>query len=55
MTRKDLEPMIGSRGRVAEVMSRKRSLSIEMIRKLHAGLGVSADILIRPSVRGEAA
>jgi len=49
LTRKDLEPMIGSRGRVAEVMNRKRGLSIEMIRNLHVHLGISADILIRPT------
>src|SRR5688572_23269116 len=34
LTRKDLEPFIGSRARVAEVMNRKRGLSIEMIRRL---------------------
>jgi HTH-type transcriptional regulator / antitoxin HigA len=47
ISRKDLEPMIGTRARVAEVMNRKRSLSIDMIRRLHEGLGISADILIR--------
>ncbi len=35
LTRKDLEPLIGTRARVAEVMNRKRSLSIDMIRRLH--------------------
>ena len=54
LSRKDLEPMIGSRARVAEVLNRKRSLSIEMIRRLHAGLGISAAVLIRPT-RDEAA
>lgn len=49
LTRRDLEPMIGSRGRVAEVMNRKRALSIDMIRNLHAQLGISAEILIRPT------
>ena len=49
ITRKDLEPLIGTRARVAEVMNRKRSLSIDMIRRLHKGLGISADILIRPT------
>lgn len=48
-TRKDLEPLIGTRARVAEVLNRKRSLSIDMIRRLHEGLGISADILIRPT------
>ena len=55
LTRKDLEPMIGNRGRVAEVMNRKRGLSIEMIRNLHVHLGISADILIRPTRRDVAA
>ena len=49
LTRKDLEPMIGPRNRVADVLNRKRSLSIEMIRHLHDRLGISADVLIRPS------
>ncbi len=46
LTRKDLEPMIGSRARVSEVLNRKRRLTLEMIRKLKSGLGISADILI---------
>ncbi|MBF0864353.1 helix-turn-helix domain-containing protein [Gluconobacter sp. R71646] len=49
LTRKDLEPMIGPRNRVADVMNRKRGLSIDMIRQLHDGLGISAEVLIRPS------
>ena len=49
LTRKDLEPMIGPRNRVADVLNRKRGLSIEMIRNLHDGLGISAEVLIRPS------
>ncbi len=49
LTRKDLESMIGPRNRVADVLSRKRGLSIEMIRQLHERLGISADVLIRPS------
>ncbi|MQS00221.1 helix-turn-helix domain-containing protein [Gluconobacter aidae] len=49
LTRKDLEPMIGPRNRVADVLNRKRSLSIDMIRQLHDGLGISAEVLIRPS------
>lgn len=55
LTRKDLEPMIGTRARVAEVMNRKRSLSIEMIRRLHRQLGISADVLIQPTRASEAA
>jgi HTH-type transcriptional regulator/antitoxin HigA len=49
LTRKDLEPMIGTRTRVAEVLNRKRGLSIGMIRRLHTHLGISAEVLIRPS------
>ena len=49
LTRKDLESMIGTRTRVAEVLNRKRSLSIGMIRRLHAKLGISAEILIQPT------
>ena len=56
LTRRDLEPFIGSRARVAEVLNRRRALTIEMIRKLHEGLGISAEVLIRPySVRRSAA
>jgi HTH-type transcriptional regulator/antitoxin HigA len=54
LSRKDLEPMIGSRARVAEVMNRRRSLSIDMIRRLHEQLGISAEVLIRPT-RADAA
>ena len=56
LSRRDLEPFWGSRARVAEVLNRRRALTIEMIRKLHDGLGISAEVLIRPySVRGSAA
>lgn len=49
LSHKDLEPMIGPRNRVADVLNRKRGLSIEMIRRLHERLGISAEVLIRPS------
>lgn len=49
LTRRDLEAIIGTRTRVAEVLNRKRSLSISMIRRLHDRLGISAEVLIRPS------
>jgi HTH-type transcriptional regulator/antitoxin HigA len=49
LTRRDLEKIIGSRSRVAEILNGKRSLSIGMIRKLHDSLGIPAEILIRPS------
>ncbi|WP_238378924.1 helix-turn-helix domain-containing protein [Geobacter metallireducens] len=48
LTRRDLEPYIGSRARVSEVLNRKRSLTMEMIRNLHKGLGIPADVLIQP-------
>ena len=46
-TRKDLEPYIGSRARVAEVLNRVRPLTLEMIRRLASGLDLPADVLIR--------
>ena len=49
LTRQDLEEIIGTRTRVAEVLNGKRGLSIAMIRRLHQRLGISADVLIRPS------
>lgn len=49
LTRRDLEEMIGTRTRIAEVLNRKRGLSIAMIRRLHERLGISAEVLIRPS------
>jgi HTH-type transcriptional regulator/antitoxin HigA len=55
LSRKDLEPLIGTRTRVAEVLNRRRSLSIGMIRRLHKKLGISAEVLIRPSRREQAA
>jgi len=55
LSRKDLEPIIGTRTRVAEILNRKRSLSIGMIRRLHDRLGISADVLIRPSQNDKAA
>lgn len=55
LARKNLESMIGPRNRVAEVLNRKRGLSIEMIRQLNKQLGIPADVLIRPSKLNEAA
>ncbi len=46
LTRKDLEPYIGSRGRVSEILGRKRAMSLTMIRKLHRGLGIPAEVLL---------
>jgi HTH-type transcriptional regulator/antitoxin HigA len=46
LTRKDLVPMIGSRARVSEVLNKKRPLTLAMIQRLRAGLGISADVLV---------
>lgn len=48
LTRRDLEKFLGSRARVSEVLKRKHALSMEMIRKLYKGLGIPAEVLIRP-------
>jgi HTH-type transcriptional regulator / antitoxin HigA len=47
LTRKDLEGIFGTRTRVAEVLNRRRGLSISMIRRLNKQLGIPAEILIR--------
>jgi HTH-type transcriptional regulator / antitoxin HigA len=46
LSRKDLIPYLGSKERVSEVLNGKRSLSLSMIRRLHGGLGIPADLLI---------
>ena len=48
LTRQDLEPAIVSRARVAEILNRKRPLTLEMIRRLHEQLGIPAQTLIQP-------
>ena len=48
LTRRDLEPFIGSRARVSEILNRRRSLSLERIRKLSSGLGIPVEVLIQP-------
>ncbi len=48
LARKDLEPMIGTRARVSEVLSRKRPLTINMIRRLNEEMRIPAEVLIRP-------
>lgn len=45
---KDLEPMIGRRNRVYEILNRKRPLTLAMVWRLHTGLGIPAESLIRP-------
>jgi HTH-type transcriptional regulator/antitoxin HigA len=48
LTRKDLEPLIGSRARVSEVMTGRRPLTLAMVRRVKHTLGISADLLIGP-------
>jgi HTH-type transcriptional regulator/antitoxin HigA len=50
LSRKDIEPFIGNRARVSEILNKKRSLTLTMIRKLHIGLNIPAEILINQSV-----
>ncbi len=47
LSRRDLESMIGTRARVAEVLNRRRPLTLPMIRRLSTGLGIPADMLVR--------
>lgn len=46
LSRKDLEPYIGKRGRVSEILNHQRSLSLNMVRKLHANLNIPLESLI---------
>jgi HTH-type transcriptional regulator/antitoxin HigA len=48
LTVKDLEPMIGKSNRVYEILNHKRSLTLRMVWKLHEGLGIPAESLIKP-------
>ena len=48
LTRHDLEPYIGNRARVSEILNRKRLLTLRMIRNLHEGLGISLEVLTQP-------
>jgi len=47
LTRADLEPYIGSRARVSEILNRKRPLTLAMIQRLNR-LGIPAETLIQP-------
>lgn len=56
LTRKDMEPYIGPRGRVSDILNRTRPLTLGMIRLLADGLKLPAEVLIRPyELRKEAA
>jgi HTH-type transcriptional regulator / antitoxin HigA len=46
LSRRDLEPMIGSRARVSEILTGKRALTLPMIRRLHHGLSIPVDLLV---------
>lgn len=46
LTPRDLEPFIGSCGRVSEILNRKRSLSLRMIKQLHEGLNIPYESLL---------
>ena len=48
LARKDLEPYIGNRARVSEILNRKRSLTLRMIQRLHSELGIPAEMLLKP-------
>jgi len=51
LTRKDLEPYIGSRGRVSEILNYRRGLSLSMIRNLHSKLSIPLECLINDAKR----
>lgn len=50
LTRKDMEQYLGNKARVSDILNRRRSLSLPMIRRLSHGLGIPADLLISPTV-----
>jgi HTH-type transcriptional regulator / antitoxin HigA len=47
LTRRDLGKYIGSRARVSEVLNRKHAITMDMIHKLHRGVGIPAEVLIQ--------
>lgn len=47
LTRRDLEPSLGTQAQVAETLNKKRLLTLNMLRKLYTGLGISGDILLQ--------
>ena len=51
LSRSDLIPYLGSKERVSEVLNRKRWLSLEMIRRLHSGLGIPAELIMGKRVQ----
>ncbi len=55
LTPRDLEPMIGRRNRVYEILNRRRPLTMKMAWRLHCELGIPAECLIRPPTDSRAA
>ena len=55
LTPRDLIPYIGSRSKVSEVLSKKRPLTLSMMRALHSGLGIPASVLIQEQDEDEEA
>ncbi len=51
LSRTELIPYLGSKERVSEVFNHKRRLSLEMIRRLHSGLGIPSDLLIAANAK----
>jgi HTH-type transcriptional regulator/antitoxin HigA len=51
LTRRDLQRCLGSRSRVSEVLSRKRSLSLRMVRALHKEFGIPFEVLVQETGR----
>ncbi len=54
VNRAALIPYLGSKKRVSEIFNRKRRLSLDMIRRLHDGLGIPSDLLIASSAKDRA-
>ena len=55
LTRRDLELIFGSSGRVSEILNRRRALTLDMIRRLHSELGIPLESLTREYELGEPA
>lgn len=49
LSRKDLLPILGTSGRISEVLGRRRALTLSMIRKLHAAFDIPLESLVQPS------
>ncbi len=54
LSEQDLEPYIGNQEQISEILSRKKTLTLPMIRKLHNKLGIPAEILIQPPLKAAA-